>query len=147
MPLYAADEMPRQPADSAEMEAETVIIHSDPNRGQALAVLCRVCTLSERKTPKNSAAVGKEGQNWQGEEEGREKGRAPASCLTVLQCLLCREAGEGQVGMKDCEGAALWPWEEVQSAKTPSTALEIVPAYFLILYSSRGWLLHLSCWS
>lgn len=31
VPLYAADKM--QPADSAEMEAETIIIHSDPNRG------------------------------------------------------------------------------------------------------------------
>lgn len=101
--------MPLQPTDSAEMEAETIIIHSDPNRGQAPAVLCRVHTLSEKKPPKNSSAVCKEGQNWQGEEEGREKGREPASCLTVLQCLLCREVGEGQVGMKDCEGAALWP--------------------------------------
>ena len=109
VPLYEADEMPLQPADSAEMEAETIIIHSDPNGWQVLAVLCWVRTLSERKTPKNSSAECKEGQNWQGEEEGKEKGRAPASCLTVLQCLLCREAGKGQVGMKDCEGAVLWP--------------------------------------
>ena len=101
--------MPPQPAESAEMEAQTIIIHSDPNRGQALTVVCWVRMLSERKTPKNSSAVCEEGQNWQGEEEGREKGRAPASCLTVLQCLLCREVGEGQVAMKDCEGAALWP--------------------------------------
>lgn len=137
---------PTQPPDLVEMEAETVIIHSDPNRGQALAMLCRVHTLSESKTPKNSSAACKDRQNWQGEEEGREKGRAPSSCLTVLQCLLCREAGEGQVGMKDCEGAVLWPSEEVQTAKN-STAFETVPAYFLILYSWRGWSLHLSCWS
>lgn len=90
-----ADETPPQPAASVEMEAETVIIHSDANRGQALAALCWVRTLSERKTPKNSSAVCKEGQNWRGEEEGREKGRAPASSLTVLQCLLGSGKGAG----------------------------------------------------
>jgi len=67
VPLYAAGEMPPQLADSVETEAETFIIHSDTNWGQALPVLCRAYTLSERKTPKNSSAVCKEGQNWQRE--------------------------------------------------------------------------------
>lgn len=63
------------------------------------------------------------------------EGRVPARCLTVLQCLLCWEAGEGQVGTKACEGALLWPKEEVQTAKKTSIASEIVPKHFLILYS------------
>lgn len=107
MPLYAADKMPPQPRQRWRQKPSlsTQILTG----GRVLAVLCWVCMLSERKTPKNSSAACKEGQNWQGEEEGREKGRVLASCLTVLQCLLCREAGEGQVGMEDCKGALLWP--------------------------------------
>lgn len=107
-----------QPSDSAEMEAETIIIHSYPYRGAGphCAVLGMHIKL-KKKTPKNSSTECKDGQNWQGEEEGRRTGRVPASCLTVLQCLLCWEAGEGQVGTKDCEGTVLWPEEEVQTAK------------------------------
>lgn len=66
------------------------------------------------------------------------EGRVPARRLTVLQCLLCWEAGEGQVGTKACEGALLWPKEEVQTAKKPQLQFEIVPTDFLILYSQPG---------
>lgn len=110
MPLYIADEMPPQPTDLVEMEAETIMTHSDLNRGQALTVLCWVGRQGKRQTLKNSTAVCKEGRNWQGEEQGSEQGRAHASCHTLLQCLL----GSGTGGD---EGAALWPYEEVQTAK------------------------------
>lgn len=75
--------MPPQSEESAETEAETIIIYLDPNRGQALAVLCWVLMLSERKTPKNSSPCVRK------DKTGRERRRARRKAERLPGPLLC----------------------------------------------------------
>lgn len=61
MPPDVADKTPPQPIDCVGMEAETIIIHLAPKGEQALAVPCRVQTLSGRPPPKKPRSACREG--------------------------------------------------------------------------------------